>query len=97
MYLPPPSRGQPELFGERVRAAVAATELGAEILETSDRVADGVLAWLAAEGVAALDLRPRFAASAEPLYWDTDLHLNVAGHRLVAEAVDEALGDLGPR
>ena len=93
MYLPPPSRGQPELF-EHVRQA-AVQELGAEpdALESSDRLADEWLGLIEAAGVRTLDLRPVFRAEATKLYWDQDLHLDLEGHRVVAEALEPVLSE----
>lgn len=45
--------------------------------------------WGQANGVATVDLLPAFrdATLAEPLYFETDLHLTVAGHRCVANGL----------
>ena len=63
-------------------------------LAVDDRLADGLLAVLRTRGVANLDLRPAFGSASEGLYWNTDLHLNLAGHELVAREVQLELGQL---
>ncbi|MCP3914052.1 MAG: hypothetical protein GY711_00675 [bacterium] len=83
VYLPPPSRGQPELHAQKFAEALASIGVGPEALAVSDRIGDRWLASLEDAGIEALDLRPEFAASQEDLYWSTDYHLDLAGHRLV--------------
>lgn len=61
-------------------------------LAVDDRLADGLLALLQSRGVAHLDLRPAFRSASEALYWNTDLHLNLVGHELLAREVQSALG-----
>ncbi len=94
VYLPPPSRGQPDLYRELLENGMARVGAPAEGLASSDRVADAFLAHLAAHGVRALDLRPRFAREETGLYWNTDLHLNLAGHEVVAEETRAAIDEL---
>ena len=45
--------------------------------------------WASNNGVPTVDVLPRFrqAAIEEPLFYETDLHMKPAGHRLVGEAV----------
>ena len=52
--------------------------------------------WGTQNGVPTIDILPRFreAAVGEPLYYDTDLHMTVAGHRLVSDAVWPSLSAL---
>jgi hypothetical protein len=85
VYLPPVSDVDPDFPWLALDKVTAALKLGPEDLGSSDRLADMLLAWLAARGVETLDLRPAFRAAQEPLYWAYDLHLNLAGQRLVAE------------
>jgi lysophospholipase L1-like esterase len=44
--------------------------------------------------VRTLDLRPAVRAAEERLYWVKDLHLNVDGHRRVAEALLPVVAEL---
>jgi hypothetical protein len=55
--------------------------------DPADRIADAWLARCDALAIPTLDLRPLFRASDERLYWETDSHLNLAGHALVARAL----------
>lgn len=91
VYLPPPSSGQPHLYGDVLRAALEAAGVPAEGLAASERMADRALATLRRLDVPALDLRERFRREERPLYWRTDLHLNVDGHAVAAEEVERAL------
>jgi lysophospholipase L1-like esterase len=52
-------------------------------LRVANRVADRWIAALAERGVEVVDLRPEFARATKPLYW-TDLHIDLAGHELIA-------------
>ena len=52
--------------------------------------------WGARNGVATVDLLPRFrqAALEQPLFYETDLHMKAAGHRLVSETVWPSLATM---
>ncbi len=95
VYLPPWPHAQPELCANLLAEALARAPLPEEALAADERLADAWLAWLAREGIAAVDLRPAFHAEAEPLYWKSDHHLNLAGHRAAARALLEPLDELG--
>jgi hypothetical protein len=41
----------------------------------------------AAEGIRVVDLRPMFRAEPRPPYWNKDLHLDLRGHELAAQAL----------
>jgi hypothetical protein len=86
-YLPPPLSGQPHWYGAALGPLVRDLGLPDDALGVSDRLADRWLAALAAEGIAALDLRPAFRAAPEPLYWWTDQHIATDGHRIVGEVL----------
>jgi len=92
--LPSPAAGQPEIYLERLVAAMEQVGADPAGLGVDDRLADGLLEILRSRGVAHLDLRPTFRSAGEALYWNTDLHLNLAGHELVAREVELALGPL---
>ncbi len=55
-----------------------------EILKTN---ADHYLATLGELGIEAVDLRPHFQAQTQILYWKSDSHINLAGHRVVADVL----------
>lgn len=94
VYLPPPTRGQPQLHGQIVARAAEVLELEPGALELSDRLADEWLGLLAEAGVRTLDLRPAIRAADERLYWVKDLHLDVDGHRRVAQALLPVVAEL---
>jgi len=88
-YLPPlvdvhPDRARAE-FDELARVL----ELDADDRRATDRLADRYLALLADEGIAAVDLRGPLRAASEPVYWETDHHLGLRGHEVVARALVE--------
>ncbi|MBJ75825.1 MAG: hypothetical protein CMJ98_02285 [Planctomycetes bacterium] len=87
VYLPPPSVGQPEHFRAPLEKAMVKIKAEPKGLDFCRELADDTLAALEEAGVATLDLRPTFAATPEPLYWSTELHLNVRGHALVADQI----------
>ncbi len=90
-YLPPASTAQPKLYGPIYEDAVEAFEFTLDELFLSDRLADELLAGLTEAGIRCVDLRPGYRASTEWLYWVTDMHINLAGHREVARALEPLL------
>lgn len=87
VWLPSPLQGQPDFHRPLIAGLERAFDLDAEQLGYLDVVADAWFAWLAEQGLAALDLRPTFRAADELYYWEVDRHLNLVGHRAVAEAL----------
>jgi hypothetical protein len=81
-------RSEPHEEIERARHLLALTP---EEESASRRVADAFLAGLRERKIAVVDMRPSFAAEPEPPYWKTDLHLDLRGHRLVADALAPAV------
>ncbi len=86
-YLPPPLVGQPALLADERRRALELVGLDAGALDVSQRIADAWLAYCAQLGIETIDLRPRFLESRERLFWKSDIHINLAGQRIVAEAL----------
>ncbi len=84
-YLPPPLAVQSRYYGKEIAGSRPVTEAELEAIHVSDRMADGVLAFLDRKAIGHHDLRPAFRAADEPLYWLGDWHTNVEGHRLIAE------------
>jgi hypothetical protein len=76
-YLPPPLQGQPEILAATRAIVLERLQLSADDLAVSDRIADKWLAFVAARGIAHVDLRPVFRASRERLYWSTNAHINL--------------------
>jgi lysophospholipase L1-like esterase len=50
-----------------------------------------LVATLLEEGLTVIDLQPAMRAAPRPLFWNTDHHLNVDGHALVAELLEPAV------
>jgi lysophospholipase L1-like esterase len=95
-YLPPLPDvvwGRRQGVFERVAAAL---ELRPEDLELTDRMADSYLAFLRQQRIVCLDLRPAFRAAQEPLYWEQDDHISLAGHRLVAQELQPLVEEVFP-
>jgi lysophospholipase L1-like esterase len=104
VYLPPPSRGQPT-FHDRSRIeetlcdATHPTDAHPSLIarKWTDEIANAWLGVLDAQGVRYVDLRPIFRTHDQRVYWQTDGHINLLGHELVAEAlrpiVEDVLGD----
>jgi hypothetical protein len=86
--IPPACDGaRAEPHAEMARA-ISVLGLAPEELNISARLAADFLQDLAGAGIATLDMSPIFAAQTEPPFWDLDLHMDLAGHRLVAEALE---------
>lgn len=100
VYLPPASSVQFSAFAEQYGVALDLLGIAPAQMAVSERLADGWLAFLRERHLAHLDLRPLFRRARVPYYWRKDLHLNVAGHRAVAETLEplvEALSDHAAR
>ncbi len=67
----------------RTKEALALSDFD---LELYDRLADRWLGEIRAQGVDVIDLRTVFPANREHLYWE-DLHINIEGHKAVAQAI----------
>ncbi|HEY6085576.1 MAG TPA: hypothetical protein VIU63_09285, partial [Nitrospira sp.] len=52
--------------------------------------------WAARNGIETIDVLPEFreVARQKPLFYDTDLHMTTAGHRLVADMIWPTLSSL---
>jgi len=87
-------------FEAAVDRALEALGLSHDALELGRAFEAELRDCLAGLGVSYVDLTERFLASEEPCYWTSDLHLDLVGHRIVAEVLEELLGrreDLAPR
>jgi hypothetical protein len=91
VYLPSPCdlawRDPPEEIelGRRLAGLPPGTGSGLEAAERE------FLAALGALSIEVIDMRERFAARADPPYWRRDLHLDVSGHALAADALAERI------
>jgi hypothetical protein len=91
VYLPPAPSIQWTRYADQLDEARELFGFERSDLELIDRVADAWLAFLRDRGYARVDLRPDFAAAAEPLYWRGDLHLAPAGHALAANRIADRI------
>ena len=87
VYIPPPLTAQPHQYERKIERYLRFLEQDAALLEISDRIADGWLAFLDREGIPYADMRPVFRAHEELMYWRANNHLNLAANELVAEAL----------
>ncbi len=91
VYLPPPLCAQPLVYAaERNAMGEHLRGMGID-LELSDRLADDWIALLGEQDLEVIDLRPRFAAAEEPLYWASDWHLEPRGNLFLAAALEESI------
>ncbi|QDU67918.1 SGNH/GDSL hydrolase family protein [Engelhardtia mirabilis] len=90
-YVPPVSDVHPEVVGPVYAPLLSVLELEDADLKATERLADRFLAALGARGVETLDARPALRGATEPCYWIADEHLNVAGLRVLGEALAERL------
>lgn len=83
---------------EEVRKAVEVLGLQQSPADFDDDVRQRTLAISRGLDIATVDLLPAlrsaFADRLEPLYWELDWHLNVAGHAAVAQSLGPAVGEL---
>lgn len=70
--------------------------LDAEAVALNRRLGERLLAALEAEGVPCIDPIAAMQAEPESLYWTTDYHLNVDGHRFLADLLAERIPALFP-
>ncbi len=91
-YLPSVLEVQPELARDELARTAKAYGLPPEALAEAAELGSTFVEFLRESGVEFVDLRPALAASTEPAYWRTDLHLNTHGHRLVAEELARRFG-----
>ena len=91
VYLPPASDVHPDLVRALHAPLVDLLELEPEDLSLTDQLADRFLAGLDELEIERLDARPVLRGAGEPTFWIADEHVNVAGLRLLGEAVAERL------
>jgi lysophospholipase L1-like esterase len=89
VYIPPVTDVDPAWLGPVWGELCADMGLTEADLGGTNRLADDYLAWLAQQGIEAVDLRPAFRAEKESMYWRTDWHVNVKGHVRIAKALFE--------
>ena len=87
LYLPPRHDIETDNPQLRLASLLEALRLQRSALANTNEMADRLLAQLAAAGIETIDLRVAFRAAAESLYWKADWSLNLAGHRIVTQAL----------
>ncbi len=91
LYIPPAPDAQLSYCREGVEQVLEEFELKPEDHGATEALANEYLDAMRAEGVRVVDLRPAFRAAEEQLYWNCDLHINTAGHRVTARELHRAL------
>ena len=86
-YLPPPSAVQPQFFRDELIDTLEVTGADDGALELTTQLGRGLVEFLDARGIAFVDLSQVLRDDRVRLYWNDDLHLNVAGHERVAAAL----------
>ncbi len=87
VYLPPLWDAQPGVHAERLDAARALLGLSDQDLARAGELGAAWRDAARAAGAEVVDLTPSLAASAEPLFYAADHHLNARGSAVVAEAL----------
>lgn len=90
-YLPPRQDVERGSRNPKLEPVLQALELAPSALASTSAMADDLLARLRSDGIEVVDLRAGLAAMRRSPYWNSDWHLNLAGHRLVSQALLEAL------
>jgi hypothetical protein len=93
LYIPGRPDVEPLNPDLNLRKLMRALELQPAALASTDEMADQLLAGLATLEIEAIDLRPAFKAAGRSLYWSTDWHINLEGHKVVAEHLIKALSE----
>lgn len=93
-----PTKYDVDLTEQRAEFARLAEHLGltAEDMGMNERLAGDLIARLQGRGVACLDATPILRSGQEPVFWRRDHHLNVQGHRKLAELLLERVLELLP-
>ncbi|MBI5432125.1 MAG: hypothetical protein HZA52_04765 [Planctomycetes bacterium] len=95
VYLPSWYELDPDRTMEDFAGVVGALGLAREDIARVTELGERYVAGLRALGAEVVDLRPAFRAERGALYWQTDHHINLAGHARVAEALLAPLEALG--
>lgn len=87
LYMPPPPEVDYESSRELFESVSRAYGAKRDVLPLVAELGDRFLAFLRERDVTVLDARPLLRAAPKPLYWPTDLHINLAANRMLAEAL----------
>jgi len=94
VHIPSMAETEWAAHAEVLDAIRAAIEVRDEDLGINGRLADSLIDFLRQRDVEVVDLRPAFRAAGEPLFWNEDSHLNLAGQRVAAEEILPVLAPL---
>lgn len=95
LYIPPAPDVQLRYCEEGVDAVLEQFDMTEADRGWTERIADELIAAMRAEDALVVDLRPAFRAAEDRLYWNADLHINTAGHAVVARELFAALHAAG--
>ena len=86
-YLPPAFEASWPALDRMAERAKSVLEISDADLGVARRIADEFLGDLSRQGIEWIDCAPLLRAHEAPCFWERDLHLNLIGHRLVAERI----------
>ncbi|HUR27506.1 MAG TPA: SGNH/GDSL hydrolase family protein [Planctomycetota bacterium] len=91
LYLPGRPDVEPQNPDLNLRKLLRALELQPEALASTNEMGDQLIASLSKLKIEAIDLRPAFKEAKRSLYWNSDWHINLTGHHVVADHLIRAL------
>jgi hypothetical protein len=87
VYIPPMYDTRPEVGEEQTKQLREIFDLSDEEMQVTERQANAYLEALRREDVEVIDMRPAFKAAEVSPYWIRDHHIDLQGHRLIADAL----------
>ncbi|MCC6408628.1 MAG: SGNH/GDSL hydrolase family protein [Planctomycetes bacterium] len=94
VYIPSRAEVAPDAEFARSKETLDALGLTRADLDTAGRLTDRYLQGLASLGIPVVDVRERFRREPRPPYWESDLHIDLAGHAAIAEVLEPWLEPL---
>lgn len=91
VYLPPSLRGQPKFTQELATHALEVAKMPERALEVSGEIADSWIQFMRQNKIGHIDMRGIFRGFKAPLYWTSDQHLNLEGHKVMAQALERSI------
>lgn len=91
VYVPPAHEVAWEQHAGTFEALARHFGLAPEHLDLFRRMGDSYLAYLRSLRVDVVDLRPHFRSAGRKFYWDSDLHIALDAHELIAEQLEPLL------
>jgi lysophospholipase L1-like esterase len=87
VYIPPVYDVLPDFESDETSKLREIFDLDDDEMKVTERQANAYLSSIREVDIDVVDMRPSFKAATEELYWRHDHHINLAGHRLIAEAI----------